>query len=437
MDKRISTEDRYRNAVRFLEGLSNLPQRDYMRDRKDPSVYIARTRDFLARIGSPERGPKYIHVTGTSGKGSVSCMLAEVVRAGGHRVGLFTSPFSTTTIEKIAVDGQYISPAIFADIVDELKPHIARAHAEGEYGGPSYFELILAIGLLYFKRMRCDWVVLEVGCGGRYDATNVIPAPVVSAITNIDYDHTHILGKTLTKIAWDKAGIIKKGSAFFTSEPRARLRKIMEKICRAQRVPMHLVRSSDAPDVLIAMPGAHQHPNIALVAAIGRHLGLSDTAIGKGIARARMPCRFEVMARKPLVVLDGAHSPAKIRATAMAMKALNVQRIFLLFGCAENKDASPMLEAIVPLASTILVTRFQTAHRKAAHPAVLAQQIKKYARRGATIITRYDPHEALAEARRRAGSRDAIVVTGSFFLAGELRAHWYPESVVLQKRRSF
>ncbi len=433
----MTSFDRYHASVHFLEGLSNLPQHDYMRDRKDPGVYIERTRDFLSRLGHPERGPKYIHVTGTSGKGSVSCMLAETLRAAGNRVGLFTSPFSTTTIEKIAVDGQYIAPETFADIVDELKPHIARAHAEGKYGGPSYFELILAIGLLYFKRMRCDWVVLEVGCGGRYDATNVIPAPVVSAITNVDYDHTHILGKTLTKIAWDKAGIIKKGSAFFTSEPRPRLRAIMERICREQRVSMTVVRADDVLDVRCSMPGAHQHPNIALVTAIGRHLRLPDTAIRTGIARARMPCRFEVMQRDPLVILDGAHSPAKIRATAATARAIGARRLILIFGCADNKDTSPMLAAIAPLAHTILVTRFQTAHRRAAHPAVLAAHIKKYARRGVPIITHYDPNAALADALVRARATDAILVTGSFFLAGELRAHWYPESFVLQKRRSW
>ena len=154
----------------------------------DPSIYIKRMRWFLDLLGNPEKDFKYIHITGTAGKGSVSTMLQDRMVRSGKRTGLFTSPFVTTSIEKIQVDELYIDPVEFADIVDGMKPMIDRAFAECPYGGPSYFERFLAIALVYFRKQKCEWVVLEVGCGGRHDATNVIPAPVVSAITNIDYD---------------------------------------------------------------------------------------------------------------------------------------------------------------------------------------------------------------------------------------------------------
>jgi len=158
-------------------------------------------------------------------------MIHEVLLVSGKKVGSFTSPFVVTSIEKVKVGELYISPEEFADIVEYLKPFIDEAYISGPYGRPSYFEIFFAIALVYFKQQKCEWVVLEVGLGGRYDATNIIERPIVTAITNIDYDHTEILGKTLKKIAFDKAGIIKTGAEFFTTEQNKSVLAVFSEIC--------------------------------------------------------------------------------------------------------------------------------------------------------------------------------------------------------------
>lgn len=390
---------RYYNAVRYLEGLSNIASsHDYMGKRfHDPTIYIKRMRWFLDALGNPEKNFKYIHITGTAGKGTVASMIHRSLIMDHKKAGLFTSPFVTTSIEKIQIGEQYIAPDEFADIVDEIKPAIDRAFRECPYGAPSYFERFLAIAMVYFKKQKCEWVVLEVGCGGRYDATNIIDAPVVSAITNIDYDHTHILGKTLTKIARDKAGIIKKGSRFFTTERRPRLRKIIENICHEQGARFTYVNGG----------------NQELVEA----MGFSAKAV-------QLPARFEIMQKNPMVIIDGAHNRAKMRYTAELLKKLSYRNLHLVVALAANKERD-ILETL-PV-GIVYPTRFQNPERSCMSPAKLYPDAKIYS----------DPRQALEEALTSAKSDDAILVTGSFYLAGELRRRWYPEEFILEHRASF
>ena len=152
-------------------------------------MYLRRMRSFSNLLGNPDRGMKYVHVTGTAGKGSVANLMQRVLMAQGYRTGLFTSPFVTTTIEKIKVNDLYISPNEFADLLERVKPAIDKAYAKSPYGGPAYFEVLIAMGFLYFKRQKCDWAILEVGMGGRFDATNVIENKQASIITKIKYYH--------------------------------------------------------------------------------------------------------------------------------------------------------------------------------------------------------------------------------------------------------
>lgn len=377
--------EKYHSAVRYLEGLSNISGRDYMRDRKDPSIYIKRMQWFLDLLGNPERGFKYIHITGTAGKGSVSAMIQKNL----PNAGLFTSPFVTTSIEKIQVGELYIDPLEFAEIVKEMKPKIDEAFARCPWGGPSYFERFLAIALVYFKKMKCEYVVLEVGCGGRYDATNIIKNPLITAITNIDYDHTHILGKTLTKIARDKSGIIKKGSKFFTTETRPRLRKIMEQACRDEGAGFRYVKGG----------------NRELVEAMG--------FVAQDV---QLPARFEIVQTKPVVIIDGAHNRAKIIHTVEQLKKIKYNKLHLVVALAENKDKDIL--KIIP-ADYTYPTRFQNSERR-------CMNLGGYT----------DPHQALDAALVAAGPDDAVLVTGSFYLAGELRARWVSEEYILEHRSS-
>ncbi len=420
--------EQYYNAINFLEGLSNLPLKgDYIINRQHTDVYLKRMRYFLNLIGNPDRGIKYIHITGTAGKGTVTNMLHEIFHVSGKNVGSFTSPFVTTSIEKIKVKDVYIAPDELADIVEYLKPFIDKAYLEGPYGRPSYFEIFLAIAFIYFKQKKCEWVVLEVGLGGRYDATNVIENPVVTAITTIDYDHTQVLGKTLKKIAYDKAGIIKKNSLFFTAEQRPSLLKIFSEKCGVRKVQM----------IQIPKQENYQEYNKALVSAIAESLGISTSFIKKGINNARLQCRFEIIQQKPLVVLDGAHNRSKIRSTIANLKKLTFNKLHLIIGIAENKDETLILNQIVPCADKIYLTRFQIKERKCAHPKELMKRSKKYSKKSAQIEIFLDATQALDKALSEAKDDDLVLVVGSFFLAGELRKKWVSEKRILEKRKSF
>ena len=421
---------RYRQAVDFLEGLSNLPlEKNYMRDRKNPSLYLKRMRYFLSLLGNPDRGFKFIHITGTAGKGTVATMVHEVLHASGRNVGLFTSPFVTTSIEKIRVGERYIAPDEFADVVEYLKPFLDRAYLDGPYGRPSYFELFLAAALVYFKRQRCEWVVLEAGLGGRYDATNTIEKPRVTAVTNIDYDHMDILGHTLKQIARDKAGIIKRGAVFFTAEQRPALLALFQKICGELDVPFIHIPRIRGPEE------SYQGYNRALAVLIAGHLGIERKTIARGVRAARLQCRFEIMQKRPLVALDGAHNRAKIRSTVDNLTKLDFRKLHLIAAIADNKDKTSMLKQIIPLADHVLFTRFQIKDRKCAHPKELSALSRQYLKRGASSEIFLDPERALARALKQAGQEDLILAVGSFFLAGELRKKWIPEERILQKRK--
>jgi dihydrofolate synthase/folylpolyglutamate synthase len=437
--------ERYFKAVRFLEGLSNLPlPRDYSEDYKHSEGHLRRMRYFLELLGNPDKHFKFIHITGTAGKGSVAQMMQEVLIASGKNTGLFTSPFTTTSIEKIRVNNKYIAPDEFADIVESLKPYINKAYAKCPYGGPSYFELFFAIALVYFARKKCEWVVCEVGCGGRHDMTNVIKCPVIAAITNINFDHMNVLGRTLKKIAYEKAGIIKNGSIFFTSETRPRLLKIFQETCRENKAEFNALKGlvSANEDELsrgggLHLQGNHQFLNASLVTAMAKYLGIKEQDIIRGISAARLPCRFEIMQKAPLVVLDGAHNEVKMKSVVTNIKKLKFNKLFLIIGIAYNKEINDILPLIIPLADYIFATRFQINERKCYQPAELAKLSAPYKQPKAKIEVYYDPKQALSKALELASLKDCVLATGSFFLTGELREKWYSEEWVLKKRSSF
>ncbi len=420
---------RYHKAIAYIDSLSNLPLfADYMKPgvQPDPQIFLDRMRYFLSLLGNPERDFKFVHVTGTAGKGTVATMIHNILGGAGKVSGLFTSPHVVSPIEKIQVGDLYIAPDEFASLVEKIKPAIDTAYISGEFGRPSHFEIYFAVALLYFKQKKCEWAVLEVGCGGRFDATNIIKAPEISVITCIDYDHTEILGKTLTKIAYDKAGIIKKGSRFFTTETRPALLKLFEKVCKTQEAVFEKVKV-DAED----------DPNTLLATRVGQALGISAETIDTGIRKTVLPARFEIVSRKPLVIVDGAHNRAKIARTISELRKHYFKKLILIIAMADNKDSHDILGQVIPLADSVYFTRFSTKERKPAPPARLFQESKKYLKKGAYTQIFLDPSDALAKAEVEAGTEDCILVTGSFFLAGELRALWFPEEGILKTRSSF
>jgi dihydrofolate synthase / folylpolyglutamate synthase len=415
---------RYYDAIAFLEkiGMTSVPyEKSNLRQVNDPSRFLQRMQDFLDRIGNPEKGFKYVHITGTSGKGSVSNLVHFNLVSAGKKAGLFTSPFVTTTIEKIQVGRNYIDPIEFADIVDELKPHL---------GSASYFEIIFAIALTYFQKKRCEYAVIEVGLGGRYDATNVIPDPLITAITNIGLDHMQILGPTVRHIATDKSGIIKKASVFVTGEQRPALRELFQRVCR---------NVGAAKCILLPKSASTDASNRALAARILKELGIIRN-VSEIKPSPKLPARFETMSEKPLIVVDGAHNPAKMESTVSNIRARKYRNLVCVATFSADKDWKDMIRQLAHVTDVIYLTSFSVANRKSADPQIVAAYIatstlKQLRRLYVHVIP--DATAAYLAARESVKASDALLVTGSFYLAGIVRALFVPEKTILKKRISW
>ncbi len=415
----------YHQAVKFLESAFNLPIKDYLLGKQDRSFYLKRLNWFLASLGNPQNGFKVIHLTGTAGKGTTVNLLHEMLSASGKKVGSYFSPHATTTIERIKVNRRYIAPQRLSDLLKKLQAALAKTSLYSPYGLPSYFEILLALAWLYFKEQKCEYVILEAGLGGRHDATNIVKRPVICAITNINYDHTDILGRSLNAIAQDKAGIIKKGSCFFTAETRLKILKIFHKRCRRLKVPLIKVGALKNEDA-----------NYCLASAMARRLGLKEKFIKQGLKRAKLPCRLEIMQNKPMVILDGAHNPCKMAFLANKLKGLKIKKLTVLLGLAQNKDYKNSLSKIVPLADRLIITRFLMPERKTADLKKLYQIAKKIKPTLKPLVF-LDPGQALSAGLKLTAPDEGLLICGSFFLAGELRTRWISEKQILSQRKSF
>ncbi|HBW74390.1 MAG: FolC bifunctional protein [Candidatus Magasanikbacteria bacterium GW2011_GWA2_45_39] len=427
----MNTIARYNQAVKFLENLSNIYQPfgfTMERPSAHPELHLKRMRYFLRMLGNSEKSMKFVHVTGTAGKGSVAHLVHRMLVSDGKRVGLFTSPFVTTTAEKIVVNNRFISARDFARLVGWMKPFIARAYTQCSYGGPTYFEVLFALALMYFREQKCAWSVLEVGCGGRFDATNVIPSPKVAVITNVDYDHTQLLGKTLKKIAYEKAGIVKKGCVCITGEQRPRISAIIEKECA--KVGAHFL-------YVVAHSKNTTEGNVSIAEETARTCGVSEKAIVRGGEGARLPARFEIMQAKPLVILDGAHNRIKMKSTIERLCGLGVARVHLVIGFSEGKDYISMMRMALPFAARVYATSFQNTMHQCVSPGAIVEEVKWQTGNRVPANMYLDTHEALSAAFKNARAKDTILITGSFYLAGELRAHWYAEGSVVRARTGF
>ena len=419
---------RYYAAVRYLETLGNIAggyQKTNLKSHPRPEMFLERMQDFLDSLGNPEKGFKYVHITGTAGKGSVASLVhAQLVKAR-KKVGIFTSPFTVSTIEKIQVGSKYIDPLVFADLTEKLKSHIDKQILHGRHGAPSYFEMMLAIALLYFKKERCEYVVLEVGLGGRYDATNIIQNPLITAITNIGLDHTHILGTRRVDIAKDKAGIIKRGSTFFTSEEDPRILHIFEKQCEEVGAEYHQLRVKGLD---------YDSRNHLLAASICANLGIIQNAAQMKVV-IKLPARFETVKKRPLVIIDGAHNPSKIESTVFNLSQLQYKNLTLVFAVSADKDWKSMMKVIVPKAHQVYVTRFSVPGRQAVDPKLLFYEAKKYTD-GRSIHLFSDPFQAYKNALKNLAPTDLLLVTGSFYLAGDIRSLYCLEEKILENRNS-
>ncbi len=460
---------RYEAAVGYLDSL--LKWHTERPAGYDPQVHLSRERMLLRRWGDPHRRYPIAHITGTSGKGSTSAMLASILRAAGHHTGLHTSPYLQAYTEKIRLDEEYLSIAELAALVDELRVLAEAMEREGVHGPPSYFEATVGIALTAFARHAMDVVVLEVGIGGRHDSTNVV-TPAVSVITNVGLDHTSILGHTHAAIAYQKAGIVKPGVPVITATAVPDALAVIHYEAEAYGAPLTTVHVDDPaalPEAMratihtlghegatfslacgewsldgltIAMLGAHQVANAATAVAAARvlndsGLAVPDAAIRDGLARAFFPGRLEVMQRgpgTPTVVIDGAHNPDKARSLVAALGALFPgKRVVLVLGMVADTDPGAVLDILLPVASAVFTTQAPILNRAVTPAADLAARIRA---RGIPAEAEADPEAAVQAALALAGPDDLVCVTGSLYLVGAVRQHWIATDTVAVRATS-
>jgi len=395
----------------------------------DPHTYLDRLQPLAMRfglermeraldaLGHPERGYAVLHVGGTNGKGSTCAMAAAALEAAGHRVGLYTSPHLVRFNERIQVEGAPIDDAALAAAIDEIRRACPWHDAAGDGERLTYFEFATLAGLLHFARAGVGAAVVEVGLGGRFDATNAI-VPRVTAIARIGLDHTQLLGDTVEQIAFEKAGIFKPAvpAVVHGRQPPGALETLRAEAAR--RGAPFTVAAAEYPGA-ISLPGPHQRGNAALAdaalrALAGTGVALPEDAIARGIATARWPGRLEELGG---VLLDGAHNPQGAAALAAALHALHPGRpVELVLGVLADKDHSGMLAALVPAARRVhAVTPSSPRARPASELARAATAAGADAHAHASVA------EAVACARAAARDGALVCVAGSLYLVGEAR----------------
>ncbi len=427
----------YAGALRYLDSLirSDRPRRTYGDEK------LSRMRHLLASLGDPDRQLRTVLVAGTKGKGSTAVMIAEILRARGLRVGLTVKPHLVDYRERIQVSGQKISRAGLAALVEEVRPKIEAAR-ELPWGPATYVETTVAIALLHFVRQRVDLAVVEVGIGGRLDATNVLD-PLVSVITPISYDHTEILGETLTAIATEKAGIIRSGGSVVSAPQTGEAFSVIARTCETKRARLVLVGRdvvvrveesslrgvratvqglAETYPIRVPLLGRHQAVNAATaIAAIellrDQSIQVDAAAIRRGLAAVRWPARVELIDTAPHTIIDVGHNPASMEALRDTLQQLlGGRRLILVFGMLATKDYRTVAAMIAPLAHTIVTTTPDNPHALAAD--LLAAEVRRYA---ATVLVVPDRREAVERGQALAGPDDVLVITGSFYLVGEAR----------------
>ncbi len=417
----------YIEARRALEGL--------------PSTEVKPGLDRIVRLlehlGHPEREFPAIHVAGTNGKGSVVAMLSSVLTHAGYRIGRFTSPDLIDFRDRISVDGEWISKKEFSQQVDQILPFLTDTQDP-----PTLFEVLTAIAFSHFAKRKVDLAVVEVGLGGRYDATNVVQS-TLTILTTVGMDHTALLGDTIEKIAWEKAGIAKESVPFIIGDLSPQAEGVAQKEC--ERVGTELVNVTDITlkrssygldfaayevgvsslpkSVKIPLVATYQQENLRLVlkaiTELRRGLEIADEAIVSGLASTEWPGRFEVMSREPLIILDGAHNPHAMRALATEVKTFFPQsdKRQLLFGVLADKEYGAMARTLFSLFSRVTLT---SSHSPRALPAdrlagIAADMSVDYGLTGSVT-------EGLATAQARLRPDDALLITGSLTVVREARA---------------
>lgn len=402
---------------------------------------LRRVEELLARLGNPHLSARSVHVGGTNGKGSTAAMIASALTTSGYRTGFYSSPHLNTIRERFRVDGTLITEDELTSIVNEMKPEVERVNRQADHGQLTTFELLTALAFTYFKLKGVDFQVLEVGMGGKFDATNVI-LPEVSVITSISLDHTAVLGDSLTKIAQEKAGIIKPDGTLVLAPQFDQVVPVIVAACRDQKAELVMVGKDitwrnlgfdgkrqllrvegrlDSYELAIPLLGQYQLENAATALASlevlsVRGFSLSRDSITRGLAVTNWAGRLQILNRQPLLVVDGAHNPDAARRLRQSLKVyFDFKRSVLVMGASSDKDVAGVVSELAPAFDRVIVTR--SAHPRAMEPARLKAEFRKY---GVEARSTESIHEALSLVVKMAGPEDLVCVTGSLFVVAEV-----------------
>lgn len=429
----------YPEALKYLESFIDYEKLDSY-DYKD-AIKLERMKAFAGLLGDPQNGIRSIHVAGTKGKGSTAAFIYSILKKSGFKVGLYTSPHLVSFRERIRINDELISETELCGILEHIKSVLAKFKKEDL---PTFFEVYTALAYIYFKERKVDFAVYETGMGGRLDATNIIE-PLVSVITPISYEHTQKLGNTLSQIAAEKGGIIKNNSVCVSAPQEEEALGVIKDICNERNAKLVIVgrdilfeevASSDRsqtinifgmfgeyPLINLGLLGAHQAVNAAAAAGAIEGLRFRDIVISpeyirSGLEDAKWEGRFEKISDLPLTIVDGAQNKASAKALAAAVKKIYPsKRVVTVLGVSKDKDIKGILEEILPISDSLVLTKSNMVHR-----ALDPRKIKEHVLAFKDVTVTENSEAALNAAKKKARAGDMILVTGSLFVVGEIKA---------------
>jgi len=447
----------YKKAIQYLYSLEKYGIR----------LGLKRIKTFLKSLGNPQDRLNLIHVAGTNGKGSTCALIESVLIRAGYKVGLYTSPHLVRFNERIRINGKEITDKKVAELVERIKYRSqkseVRSQQNSKLSSPTFFEFTTAMAFLYFAEKKVDIAVMEVGLGGRLDATNV-GSPIVSIITNIERDHEAILGSRITDIAFEKAGIIKRDGILISAEEKSAALKVLASECRRKRAAFYRLNkdfliddSQKSGGITFSFKGRRRVFKDLKTNLLGRHqllncacalealevleedgYDIKESAVRKGLKNIVWPGRLEIVSKRPLIVLDCAHNPAGAAVLKHALqREFNYKRLFLILGIMADKDIKGIISTLAPIADTVILTRPKTeraASLEMLYKEIMDLRITNYelrmkdSNRKSKILNRKlkimlieDVQEACRTAISMSKAGDMLCITGSIFTVGEAR----------------